>query len=206
MARILTAEMVIENHRFGHGKSWKSHGIAFPRFRGKPVQLALVSQLDQVLKMIERIVEKCRRLRGTFGRFFNFWPFCNNYFTKMNNLSLEWQRKIYDTVMQNLALMSALKCCDGCSEFQNPIFWSTNYTSVCYCNGFNALVVSSLFEEIRMLEHPQCDFVICFMKKKCQENLCFGQLDIFLSWIYSVLCDKLTDQRFNFNFSTLQKS
>ena len=37
----------------------------------------------------------------------------------------------------------------------------------------------SLFQELRTLERPQCDFVIRFFKKKCQQNLCFDQLDIF---------------------------
>ena len=32
----LASEMVMENRYFDHGKSWKSHGISFPRFRGNP--------------------------------------------------------------------------------------------------------------------------------------------------------------------------
>ena len=47
--------------------------------------------------------------------------------------------------------------------------------------------------------------VIRFMKKKFQQNLCYSELLIFYCWIYEVLRDKLTDQRFNFNFSIWQK-
>ena len=34
----MTAELVMENRKFGFGKSWKSHGISFPRFSGNPVK------------------------------------------------------------------------------------------------------------------------------------------------------------------------
>ena len=39
IAGIPSVDMVMESHKFGHRKSWKCHGMLFPRFHGNPAKM-----------------------------------------------------------------------------------------------------------------------------------------------------------------------
>ena len=41
-------EMVMENYKFSHEKSWKSHGISFPRFCRNPVMAWFTQDLKKL--------------------------------------------------------------------------------------------------------------------------------------------------------------